>query len=60
MKHKKNITIKKTRIKKLDIETSEEIFPGLFQLPDGSLLNTQCEPEVRYIREKKGMDSEQK
>jgi hypothetical protein len=60
MKQRKELAVKKRRINKHEIESSEEIFPGVFLLPDGSLLNTKCEPEAKYIGNKDGKDSEKK
>ena len=60
MKQRKELAVKKRRTKKLKIESSEEIFPGVFLLPNGSLLNTKCEPEAEYIRNMEGKDSEKK
>jgi len=49
MNRKKKIL--KTKI--LAKKTNKEIFPGLYEMSDGSILNTECEPRVTY--NKKGI-----
>ena len=49
MKQKKKAVKSSLRDKKAPKEVIE-IFPGLYEMPDGSILNTECEPRVPYMR----------
>ena len=48
---KKNKRIGKHSLKDFKIQKEIiEIFPGVYEMPDGSILSTDCDPQAPYIR----------